>query len=488
MEPQQNKLRLQDVLDHLTDIIVLADSEYRIIDANQSANIIIGQGNLLTGRKCHEVIHDKASPCDNCPLPGTLETGSLINSNFFDARYGEFFEERTHPIVNDDDVLEGFIITVRNISDIRAAEDESAQSRRLASIGKLTAGAAHDFNNVMAEVMGQIHLIKKTAVDPLLIKQLNLLESSTRTGSDTIRRMLDFARGGRATEMETLDTASLMQNVVYMAQARWMELQQKEGVFISTISDFKPELYIAGSKSEIINAVTNLIFNAVDAMPDGGLLSMSTAEHNFKIHIVVEDTGTGMTEDVRNRIFDPFFSTKGSSGTGLGLSEVYGTIKRHGGEILVESEVGVGTKISLIFDKVDTGPMEESELGLDVPPIRILAVDDNEYFTEILNELLTDEGHTVSTFTSTKEAFKEFTRSDYDLVITDMEMPEMGGREFAELIKSVGKNTPILLLSGWPIFLEDEPSLAEFIDFALAKPFTVEDIQGIIVKALEIAK
>ncbi|MCF7826774.1 MAG: response regulator [Candidatus Marinimicrobia bacterium] len=488
MEPQKSKLRLQDVLDHLTDMIVLTDNEFRIIDANQSANIIIGQGNGLTGRKCHQVIHDKDDPCDNCPLPGTLETGNLINSNYFDARYGEFFEERTHPIVNADDVLEGFIITVRNISDIRAAEDESAQSRRLASIGKLTAGAAHDFNNVMAEVMGQIHLIKKTAVDPTLTKQLDLLESSTRTGSDTIRRMLDFARGGRVTEMETLDTASLMQNVVYMAQARWMEIQQKEGVFISTLSDFKPELYIAGSKSEIINAVTNLIFNAVDAMPDGGLLSMSTAEHNSKIHIIVEDTGTGMTEDVRNRIFDPFFSTKGSSGTGLGLSEVYGTLKRHGGEIMVDSEVGVGTKISLIFDKVETGPVEKSQLVLDVPPIRILAVDDNEYFTEILNELLTDEGHTVSTFTSTDEAFKEFTRSDYDLVITDMEMPEMGGREFAELIKSVGKNTPILLLSGWPIFLEDEPSLAEFIDFALAKPFTVEDIQGIILKALEIAK
>jgi signal transduction histidine kinase len=332
MEPKQKKPRLQDVLDHMTDIIVLADPEYHIIDANQSANIIIGQGNSLSGQPCHKVIHDKDTPCDNCPLPASLETGSLVNSNYFDARYGEFFEERTHPIVDeDDDTLQGFIITVRNISDIRAAEDESAQSRRLASIGKLTAGAAHDFNNVMAEVMGQIHLIKKSATDPKLLRQLDLLEGSARTGTDTIRRMLDFARGGRVIEKETIDTLSLMQNVVYMTQPRWMEVQQKEGVIISTISDFKPELYITGSKSEIINAVTNLIFNAVDAMPDGGLLTMSTEEVHGKIHIIVQDTGTGMTEDVRNRIFDPFFSTKGSFGTGLGLSEVYGTIKRHDG-------------------------------------------------------------------------------------------------------------------------------------------------------------
>ena len=486
MEPQDNKLSFQDVLDHLTDMIALTDKDYRIIDANRSANIIIGQGNELAGQKCHKVIHDKDTPCDNCPLPESLESGILINSNYFDERYGEFFEERTHPIVDEDDQFKGFIISVRNISDIRAAEDESAQSRRLASIGKLTAGAAHDFNNVMAELMGQIRSIKKTAVDPTLIKQLEILEGSTRTGSDTIRRMLDFASGGRVTEKENLETAGLMQNVVYMTQARWMEVEQKEGIIISTISDFEPELYIAGSKSEIINAVTNLIFNGVDAMPDGGVLTLSTSEQNGKVFISVQDTGTGMTEEVRNRIFDPFFSTKGSSGTGLGLSEVYGTIKRHDGEILVESEVGVGTKISLVFDRVEAMSVELPVQAIEVPPIRILAVDDNEFITEMLTELLTDEGHTVATYTSTTEAYAEFTKNDYDLVITDMEMPEMGGREFAELIKSKRPDMPILLLSGWPIFLEEEPNLAEFIDFALAKPFTVEDIQNVILQALRL--
>ena len=132
--------------------------------------------------------------------------------------------------------------------------------------------------------------------------------------------------------------------------------------------------------------------------------------------------------------------------------------------------------------------METPVLKLDVPPIRILAVDDNEYFTEILNELLTSEGHTVSTHISTAKAYEDFEKNDYDLVITDMEMPEIGGREFSEMIKLKDKNTPILLLSGWPIFLEDEPNLAEFIDFALAKPFTVEDIQEIILKAIEFGK
>jgi len=486
--PQHKKLSLEDVFEHLTDMVALTGADYNIIEANQAANIILGQGNSLTGMKCHKVIHDKEEPCSNCPLPQSLETGQLVNSNYFDARYGEFFEERTHPIVDDDDALVGFTITVRNISDIRAAEDESAQSRRLASIGKLTAGAAHDFNNVMAELMGQIRFIKRSAVDPTLIRQLEILEGSTRTGSDTIRRMLDFASGGRVTEKETLETAGLMQNVVYMSQARWMEVEQKEGIIISTISDFTPELYINGSKSEIINAVTNLIFNGVDAMPDGGVLTLSTSDENGKVLLSVQDTGTGMTEDVRNRIFDPFFSTKGSGGTGLGLSEVYGTIKRHSGEIVVESEVGVGTKVSLVFDKADNIPDELPAEAVDVPAVRILAVDDNEFITETLHEILTDEGHTVATHTSPQEAYEDFKQNEYDLVITDMEMPEMGGRDFAELIKSTRSEMPILLLSGWPIDLEEEPNLAEFIDFALAKPFTVEDIQGVILKALELNK
>ena len=213
---------------------------------------------------------------------------------------------------------------------------------------------------------------------------------------------------------------------------------------------------------------------------------MSTSEQNGKVYISVQDTGTGMTEEVRNRIFDPFFSTKGSSGTGLGLSEVYGTIKRHDGEILVESEVGVGTTIRLIFDKVEAMSVEVPIQAIEVPPIRILAVDDNEFITEMLTELLTDEGHTVATYTSTTEAYAEFTKNDYDLVITDMEMPEMGGREFAEMIKSKRPDMPVLLLSGWPIFLEEEPNLAKFIDFALAKPFTVEDIQNIILQSLNL--
>lgn len=486
MATQDNKLGLEDVFDNLTDMIALTGSDYKIIEANRAANIIIGQGNELKGMKCHKIIHDKDEPCSNCPLPQSLETGQLVNSNYFDARYGEFFEERTHPIVDDEDALVGFTITVRNISDIRAAEDESAQSRRLASIGKLTAGAAHDFNNVMAELMGQIRFIKKSAVDPTLIKQLEILEGSTRTGSDTIRRMLDFASGGRVTEKEALETANLMQNVVYMTQARWMEVEQKEGIIISTITKFEPNLYMNGSKSEIINAVTNLIFNGVDAMPDGGILTLATNSENGKVILSVQDTGTGMTEDVRNRIFDPFFSTKGSGGTGLGLSEVYGTIKRHDADIRVESEVGIGTKISLIFDSVESVPKESPIQAVEVPSVRILAVDDNEFITETLHEILTDEGHTVSTYTSAREAFEDFKENEYDLVITDMEMPEMGGREFAEMIKKLRKSTPILLLSGWPIFLEEEPSLTKVIDFALAKPFTVEDIQNVILQALDV--
>lgn len=484
MTAKPSQLNLQQALEAITDMVILTDPDYQFIEGNRAANVILGLGADLAGRKCHELLHGKDSPCDDCPLPETLETGQLKSFSYFDERYGEFFEERTHPIMGSEDDFSGFVITLRNISDLRAAEDESAQSKKLASLGKLTAGAAHDFNNVIAEVMGQIRQIKRSATDPWLLKQLEMLESSTRTGSDTIRRMLDFARGGRVTQMEILDIDKLMHNVIYMTQARWLEVQQKEGVLISPVIEVDTDLYIEGSRSEIMNAVTNLIFNSVDAMPDGGLLTLKAFGDDERVHIRVQDTGMGMTEEVRDRIFDPFFTTKGPEGNGLGMSEVYGTLKRHSGDIDVVSEVGNGTSITLSFRRVDPQPEPEPIPKSDIPRIRVLTVDDNAFFAETLNELLTDEGHSVSTHTSTREALEAFSKHDYDMVITDMEMPEMGGREFAEEIKKLNPDVPVLLLSGWPIFLEDEPKLAEFIDYALAKPFTVEDIQGVIMQAM----
>jgi len=202
----------------------------------------------------------------------------------------------------------------------------------------------------------------------------------------------------------------------------------------------------------------------------------------------VKDTGIGMTDEILEKIFDPFFTTKGSEGNGLGMSEVYGVVKRHSGTIEVQSDVGEGTTFTLTFPVHIPEKVKVEEVELEVGSLRILAVDDDEFILEFFKDVFGEIGHITTVYQSPVEAIENFDPRKYDMVITDLEMPVMNGQEFAEKIKAVAPQIPIILLSGWFIDLSEEKDLAMTIDHTITKPFTVEEIQRAIAKAYYSAK
>ncbi len=472
-----SKDKFKFIFDKITDLIVLCDSDFTIIESNRTANIVHGLGESIVGSRCYKVFRNQTKPCIDCPLKDTLRSGFIIPSINFDERFGEFFEERTYPVMSDSGRLDGFILISKNVTKTRELEDKSAQMKKLSALGQISSGVAHDFNNVLTVVLGRVQLMKRQIVDQYLINSLDMIEKSALDGASKVRKIQEFARPKKGKLTETIDLKSLIEEVVEITRPKWYDASRIKGILIEPSLDLTKDLYIMGDSSDLRNAFTNLIFNAADAMPDGGVLSIKTKKESNTVDVEFKDTGIGMTEDTIEKIFDPFFTTKGVLGTGLGMSEVYGIIKRHNGKINVKSKVGTGTTITLNFPGVKRITSNiASALPTETSPCRILVVDDEEYILSILNDLLTDRGHTVTTMSSAVEALNDFKENNYDIVITDLGMPGMNGQEMAEKIKSINNSTQVILISGWALNIDENKYPGKTIDFIIKKPFSIEKV------------
>ncbi|MCK9244309.1 MAG: response regulator [Candidatus Marinimicrobia bacterium] len=472
--------KYQFIFDKITDSILLCESDYSISESNRAAEVVLGQGDKLTGQKCYEVIRSLDHPCLDCPLSDSLKSGTIIPLVKFDDRFGEFFEERTYPVINAEGQIESFIITWKNVTKSREIEEKSAQLKKLSALGQISSGVAHDFNNVLTVVLGRIQLLKKQTLDPLILNSLDMIEKSALDGASKVRKIQEFSRPKEGRLDEVIDLNKLLQEVLEITRPKWDIAAKVKGILIEPILDLEKNVYIYGDSSDLRNAFTNIIFNSVDAMPEGGILSIKTGCRINQVAIEFKDTGTGMTEEVREKIFDPFFSTKGVLGTGLGMSEVWGIIKRHSGQITINSKVGKGTTIRLLLTLATkpTAKPPDSKSN-QIVPCNIMVVDDEEYILEIMKELLAELGHCVTTFSSALTALDNFKKNQYDIVLTDLGMPDMNGLEMATKIKDINPKTLVIMMSGWGLNL-DENNTRNIVDYIINKPFSVEKIIYII--------
>jgi len=381
----------------------------------------------------------------------------------------------------------------QTLQELRQAQDQVVQAEKLRAMGELASRVAHDFNNVLAVVLGNTQLLlhQLDHLGPEEIREgLKVIERSSKDGAETIRRIQEFTGVRRDREFISLSLNEIVTEVVNITQPRWRDQTQKKGIQIELTTHLGDIPLIMGNPSEVREVLTNIIFNAVDAMSNGGKLTVTTQpQAEDWVEVRIADTGIGMTEDVKKRVFDPFFTTKGVTNSGLGMSVSYGIIKRHGGEILIESEPQKGTTFII---HLPTGYGEEETVVKEVAVskesrrARILVIDDEDSVRDILSRMLKTKGHRVVVAPNGEEGIERFRAEAFDLVFTDLGMPKLSGWDVGKTIKGINPKTPIAMITGWGVELDREKLNESGIDLIISKPFNFDQVIDLVSEAMEL--
>ncbi len=387
----------------------------------------------------------------------------------------------------------------RAYEDLRQTQQTVMQQERLRALGQMASGIAHDVNNALtpAALYVQSLLDRDRSLGADARNYLMITLRAIEDVANTIARMREFYRP-REPQLSLLpvDLNKVLQQVIDLTHARWSDMPQERGILIRVQNEFAAQLpMILGAENEIRNALTNLVLNAVDAMPEGGILTLRSsplgatlapvpAAPQTRVLVEVCDTGIGMSEAVRSRCLEPFFTTKGERGTGLGLAMVYGMVQRHSAELEIHSEAGAGTRVRLIFPIAATSASAAD--AADVRPLgrlRILIVDDDPLILRSLQDALEKDGHLVGAADGGQAGIDEFrfaqqSNTPFDIVITDLGMPHVDGRTVATAIKSHASAVPVVLLTGWGYRLQAQGDVPQHVDCVLSKPPKLHELRA----------
>ncbi|MBI2190724.1 MAG: response regulator [Planctomycetes bacterium] len=417
------------------------------------------------------------------------------------------------------------------LADLKAAQQQIIQQERLRALGQMASGIAHDFNNALSPILGFSDLL---LIRPEVIADrakarsyLRTINTSAKDAAKVVGRLREFYRHREDSEI-LLPVAlnPLIEQAVTLTRPRWQDEARARGANIEVVTDLRQIPLVPGNESELREVLVNLIFNAVDAMPSGGKMSIRTRleadpasgpgkspasqessggngrapraegidpEASFvpypRIVLEFSDTGVGMPEEVRRRCFEPFFSTKGEQGTGLGLSVVHGITRRHSGSIELRSQVGQGTTLSLRLPVLKPGVSAEPVAVASPVPrhLRVLVVEDEPDIRELLSEYLKQDGHHVETAANGREGLTLFHAGRFDLILTDRAMPEMSGDQFAVLVKQWAPNKPIILLTGFGDLMKATNEKAAGVDLVLSKPAGLPELRQAISRVMGLA-
>ena len=402
-----------------------------------------------------------------------------------------------------------YIALQQAYDDLRQTQMAVMQQERLLALGQMASGIAHDINNAISPVAlyTESLLEREPDLSPRARGHLETIQRAIDDVAQTVARMREFYRQREPQSiLLPVDMNALARQIVDLTRARWSDMAQRRGIVIEMRTELASDLpIIMGADNEIREALTNLIFNAVDAMPNGGPLTLRTrvvqdegtrsqesAPREF-VQIEVVDAGIGMDENTRRRCLEPFFTTKGERGTGLGLAMVYGTVQRHSANIEIESAVGRGTTMRLSFP-IQTTPEAGAEVLAStsaVAPLRVLVVDDDPLVLESLRETLTADGHGVTTADGGQAGIDTFLAAraqgnPFPVVITDLGMPYVDGRTVSSAIKTAAPQTIILLLTGWGQRLVAEGDIPPHVDHVLSKPPRLRALREALAQCLDV--
>jgi signal transduction histidine kinase/CheY-like chemotaxis protein len=373
-----------------------------------------------------------------------------------------------------------------SLRQLQRAQEHLIQIEKLRALGEMASGIAHNFNNILTGILGYASILLESNMDDkeMLISGLKQINKAGENAAAIVKKIQTYAKP-QAESFSSVDMNKIVGEVVELTKPRWKDYPQKKGVTVLMEMELGQIHPVIGDEGQLKEVMTNLILNAVDAMPEGGQLTITTFSEGESTIIKVSDSGIGMTEDVRKRIFEPFFTTKTEIGTGLGLSTSYSIIQNHNGEITCESEPKKGATFTIRLPKAPDTKAEQELLPVaenHSPSARILVIDDEASVGEVLQAMLNKCGHQVVCIDNADVGLQTFS-DQFDMVMTDLGMPGMNGYELSKRFKKQYSHIPVILITGWNVFPDDERLKESGVDFVLQKPFNMKKLLNVINEA-----
>jgi PAS domain S-box-containing protein len=480
--------KLFHALEFSPSTIVITDEKGRIEYANPKLTRLTGYSlDEVIGKNPRFFKSGKTPPELYKELWETIKNGNEWKGEFCNRKKnGELFWESASisPVKNDKGVTTNFIAVKEDITERKKMEGILIQTEKLNSLATITAGISHEFNNILGIIMSNAEVLEEGFKDERELKNgLNNIIKACDDGGVIVKRMRTFSDMEiNPSDYILTDVGHIIKDAIGFTMPRWKNMAQANGIkFHIDTEGMKETPEIFCNPTQLREVFINLINNAMDAMPDGGCISFGTTGNQGNVFLSVSDTGIGMTEDVKKKIFDPFFSTRKPQGTGLGMSITYSIIKRHGGNIEVESEVGKGTTFNLsipISNKAvqRTEPSEPSS-EIIFKKLRILIIDDEEKMCMMLNEFFSRSGNMVKTADNGEYAIELAGKEDFDLVLCDPAMPDANGYDVIKVLNEIDNRPRIGIATGWnerlPLIEEDNLK----VDFVIRKPFNLLELK-----------
>ena len=472
---REHQSLLTNILESARESIYAVDPEGKFKWCNSATLKGLGyQRSNFIGRPLLSMVYEPDRPLVQEKLDAALTGLPQTYEMRYFSRDGELRHARVDnsPLVVDGRTT-GVLGIARDITEQKEERERAARADKLRALGQLASGVAHDFNNSLAAILGRAQLLRRQIDDPALVRNLDIIQTAAEDAAATVRRIQTFARKSPVKEFEMVDVGSLLNDAVEITRTRWQNEARIRGLEYSVKLETEAGHNTYGSASELREVFVNMIVNAVDAMPKGGKILITCHRRDGRLQLQFADSGMGMHDDVRQKIFEPFFSTKGAHGTGLGLSVSYSIIERHSGAISVVSKPGSGTIFTIDLPAVmaETSFDEDSVIHSETPSLRILVVDDEAPVRETLAEMLVAVNHKVELAGSGQEAVQKMRTGNFDFVFTDLAMPEMDGWGTARLIRKDWPNVRIVLVTGYGPTTAPPDGEDDLVDAIIGKPF-----------------
>ncbi|MDX6306004.1 MAG: hypothetical protein QOI77_2973 [Blastocatellia bacterium] len=481
-EGSKNRAFLASLADLAPDEIYTLDTDRRFTWMNQRAEVDSGlTRSVLLGQEFSMIVaaesEEEANAAVQCTLGGEEKQFELLTI-CTDGRV-RCMDAHTSPLWSDGNIT-GVMVFMSDITERKLAQARAARSDKLRALGELAAGVAHNLNNSLTVIQGRAQLLlMRSSAEAGNKKSLEVITQAVGDCSQTLRRLLDFSRRDATRHPMPLDLSELITSSVEIARPKWQASAAERTASIDVHVDTPKPVFTLGDSAELREVVLNFIFNAVDAMPQGGTIDAGTRVEGKTARFWIADTGAGMPAEVIARIFEPFYTTKGERGTGLGLSASHGIIEKHSGDINVVSEPGKGTRFEVIL------PLHEATSAAvavhaaqpgAARSARVLVVEDEENVRVLLNDAFRAEGHEVTEATTGAEALKHLDMSKFDLMVCDLGLPELSGLHVARWVKEFRPDLPVIIATGYAEMIAEEDYQKARIDDVIRKPYALADV------------